>query len=236
MNHHELKFNTKGVFIVIDGIDGSGKGTQSKLLVDRLTHSNYPVEIISFPQYGKKSAGAAEEYLNGVYSKLDPKQSSVLYAVDRFDASGQIRSWLDHGKVVIANRYVTANAGHQGGKIQDKAERIEFFKWLDELEYGLFRIPVPDLNIIVHMPAAIAQKLVDQKSAAERVYNQGKKRDIHEADLEHLQHAEQVFLEIAETFPNTKLIHSTDEYNNLRTPEEVHESIWALVTEYLPSK
>ena len=233
---NEIKFNKKGLFIVIDGIDGSGKGTQAKLLVDRLNHDQYSVEIISFPQYGKKSAGAAEEYLNGMYNKLDPRQSSVLYAVDRFDASGQIRSWLDEGKIVIANRYVTANAGHQGGKIQDQKERAEFFKWLHELEYGLFNIPVPDLNIIVHMPAEIAQVLVDKKSAVEREYAGGKKRDIHEADLDHLKHAEQVFLEIADTFPNTKLIHSTDSKGELKTPTEVHESIWSLVTKYLPAK
>jgi dTMP kinase len=232
----EMKPQKKGLFVVIDGIDGSGKGTQSKMLVDRLQMHAYPVEIISFPQYGKKSAGATEEYLNGTFGNLDPRQSSVLFAVDRFDASGQIRAWLDNGKIVIANRYVTANAGHQGGKIRDKDERLEFFKWLHELEYSLFKIPVPDLNIIVHMPAAIAQELVDKKNASERAYVQGKKRDIHEADLEHLQHAEEVFLEIADTFPNTRLIHSTNPDGSLKTPDQVHEIIWALINEYIPAK
>jgi dTMP kinase len=160
----------------------------------------------------------------------------VLYAVDRFDASGQIRAWLDSGKIVIANRYVTANAGHQGGKIRDKAKRAEFFTWLHELEYNLFKIPIPDLNIIIHMPATIAQQLVDKKSASERTYVNGKKRDIHEADLEHLQHAEEVFLEITETFPNTKLVPSTDEQGRLKTPDEIHESIWSMIIEYLPAQ
>lgn len=224
---------SKGILIVIDGIDGSGKGTQTTLLIDHLQAEGYPVETISFPQYGKKSAGAAEEYLNGVYRQLDPRQSSVLYAVDRFDASHQLRAWIADGKVIIANRYVTANAGHQGGKIHDREERAEFFRWLHDLEYGLFKIPQPDLNVIIHMPAELAQQLVDRKNASERTYANGKKRDIHEADIDHLKHAEKVFLEIAENFPNTKLVRSTDSTGNLKTPEGVHDSIWAIVSEHL---
>jgi dTMP kinase len=219
----------KGIFIVLDGIDGSGKGTQTKMLVEHLKQEGFDVETISFPQYGKKSAGAVEEYLNSNYGMIDAKQASVLYAVDRFDASFQINNWLNNGKVVITNRYVTASAGHQGGKIAEKEDRQEFFKWLHDLEYGLFKIPVPDMNIIVHMPAIIAQKLVDQKNSAERAYIGGKKRDLHEADINHLKRAEQVFLEIAETFPNTKIVHSVEDGGRLRTPEEVHTMIWELL-------
>jgi dTMP kinase len=231
MNEAEAKH--KGIFIVLDGIDGSGKGTQTKMLVERLQKEGFDVETISFPQYGKKSAGAVEEYLNSNYGMIDAKQASVLYAVDRFDASFQINDWLNNGKVVITNRYVTANAGHQGGKIAEKKDRQEFFKWLHELEYGLFKIPVPDMNIIVHMPAATAQKLVDQKNSAERAYAGGKKRDLHEADINHLKRAEQVFLEIAETFPNTKIVYSVEDGGRLRSPEEVHTMIWEILAPQL---
>lgn len=221
---------TPGKFIVIDGTDGSGKATQTHLLVDFLRKEGHQVEIADFPQYGTKSAGPVEEYLNGKYGQLDPYQASIFYAVDRFDASFKIREWLDQGKIVISNRYVTANAGHQGGKIDSNAERVKYFKWLDDLEYNIFKIPKPDLNIILHVPAKVAQKLVDKKPKEARAYAEGKhkKRDLHEADLNHLERAEKVFIQITELFPNTKLVECVEE-GKLLPPEAVHNKVWNYV-------
>lgn len=217
-----------GRFIVIDGTDGSGKTTQFKLLKEVLETEGYDVETADFPQYGQKSAGAVEEYLNGKYGQVNPHAGSVLYAVDRFDASFKIREWLAKGKIVLTNRYVTANAGHQGGKIEDEAERIKFFKWLDNLEYTIFGIPKPDLNVILHVPAEIAQRLVDKKETKMREYAKGKKRDLHEADLNHLKNAERVYLEISKLFPNTKLVECMNG-GTLMTVQEIHNRIWELV-------
>ncbi len=218
-----------GKFIVIDGTDGSGKATQANLLVETLKISGYAVEIADFPQYGQKSAGPVEEYLNGKYGQVNAYAASIFYAIDRFDASFKIRQWLAEGKIVVSNRYVTANAGHQGGKIADDAERIKYFKWLDNLEYTTFGIPKPDLNIILHMPAEIAQELVDKKDESVRTYAEGKhkKRDLHEADLEHLKNAERVYLEIAKLFPNTKLVECTQD-DQLLSPQAVHNKVWEL--------
>lgn len=218
----------RGRFIVIDGTDGSGKATQTKMLLETLKLENYPVEMVDFPQYGTKSAGIIEEYLNGKYGQVSPQAASIFYAIDRFDASFKIREWLKEGKIVIANRYVTANAGHQGGKIENDFQRLKFFKWLNNLEYEVFAIPRPDLNIILHVPAEIAQSLVDKKSADDRKYAEGKKRDLHEADLQHLKNAEKVYLEIAKLFPNTKLIECVQE-SELLTPQVVHNQVWHLV-------
>jgi dTMP kinase len=214
----------KGKFIVLDGTDGSGKTTQFKLLVEALKNLGYQVEHADFPQYGKKSAGPVEEYLNGRYGQINPHAGSILYAVDRFDASFQIRQWLDEGKIVISNRYVTANAGHQGGKIDTDDERAIFFGWLKELEYNIFKIPQPDLNIILHVPAHIAQELVDKKPDEMRIYAEGKKRDIHEADLDHLKKAEKVFLQVHEHFPNTELV-ACFEDGKLMSIEEIHKIV-----------
>ena len=218
----------RGRFIVIDGTDGSGKATQTQLLIDELKVNGYLVEMADFPQYGQKSAGMVEDYLNGKYGQVNPQAASIFYAVDRFDASFKIREWLEAGKIVVANRYVTANAGHQGGKIADDIERAKFFRWLNNLEYDIFGIPKPDLNIILHVPAEIAQSLVDRKSEEVRKYAGGKKRDLHEADLQHLKNAEKVFLEIAKLFPNTKLIECTQN-GELLKPEVVHNKVWELV-------
>ncbi len=230
-----MKFGTtkeeaknRGKFIVIDGTDGSGKATQTHLLRDFLIKEGYKVEVADFPQYGTKSAGPVEEHLNAKYGDVNPYAASVLYAVDRFDASFKIREWLDQGKIVISNRYVTANAGHQGGKIDSNAERIKYFKWLDNLEYNIFGIPKPDLNIILHVPAKVAQKLVDKKPKNARVYAKGKKRDLYEKDLKHLQRAELVFMEIAELFPNTKFIECYED-GKLLAPQDIHNRVWNYV-------
>lgn len=219
----------KGRFIVLDGTDGSGKATQTQMLIEELKINDYKVEMADFPQYGQKSAGLVEDYLNGKYGQLNPKAASIFYAVDRFDASFKIRQWLQEGKIVVANRYVTANAGHQGGKIADDIDRMKFFKWLDNLEYGIFGIPKPDLNLILHMPAEMAQNLAKQKWVdQQKDYVKGKTTDLHESDIEHLKNAEKVYLEIAKLFPNTKLVECISN-GTLQTPQEVHNKVWELV-------
>ena len=190
----------KGKLIVIDGADGSGKATQVTLLIKNLKKAGYKVKVEDFPQYGKFSAKAAEDYLNGLYgssAELGPYIPSTFYAIDRFAASGRIRDNLKKGCIVVSNRYVVASMGHQGGKIQNKEKRDKYFKWLFDLEYNFYGIPRPDLNIILNMPAKVAQKLVDRK--ARRSYT-NKKRDLHEADLSHLKAAERTYLEISKKF------------------------------------
>jgi dTMP kinase len=142
-----------GKFIVIDGTDGSGKTTQTKMLKETLEIEGYEVVHFKFPQYGKKSAGPAEEYLEGKYGKLNPYTASVLYAVDRFDAGFILRKHLAEGKIILSERYVSSNAGHQGGNIENEEERIKFFKWLDGFEYQTMGIPKPDLTVILSSPA-----------------------------------------------------------------------------------
>lgn len=222
----------KGKFIVIDGTDGSGKATQTELLAKRLKKEGYSVKVFDFPQYGQKSAGLVEEYLNGKYGDakaVGPERASIFYAVDRYDASFKIRKFLEQGKVVISNRYVTANMGHQGGKITDPKKRKKFFNWLYELEYGIFEIPKPDINVILHVDAAVAQKLVDCKGA--RCYTK-KKRDLHEKDLKHLRDAEKVYLEIAKTMPNFKLISCTQN-KEIMERGVISDIVWKEVSKIL---
>lgn len=216
----------KGKLIVIDGTDGSGKATQTELLAKRLKRAGFEVEIADFPQYGKKSAGAVEAYLNGKYGSAEevgPYRASLLYAIDRYDAGFQIKRWLGEGKIVLSNRYVAANMAHQGGKISNALERKNFYAWINKLEYGLFAIPKPDLNIILHLEAAAAQKLIEQKG--ERRYLNGAKKDLHENDLEHLLRAERTYLEIAKSFPNFVVIECQPQ-GRLETIEKINDLIW----------
>lgn len=218
-----------GKLIVIDGTDGSGKATQTDLLIKKLQESDVATAKADFPQYGKKSAGPLEEYLNSKYGtakEVGPYRASILFAVDRFDGGFQVKQWLAQGKMVISNRYVTANMGHQGAEIPDDMAREKYFKWLDELEFGLFGIPRPDLNIILHVPAETAQKLVDQKG--HRDYVGGKKRDMLEADLDHLKRAEKTYLQIAGQFPNFKLIECAPG-GELLSIEAIHNLVWQAI-------
>ncbi len=215
----------KGKFIVIDGTDGSGKWTQTKLLIERLKNNWYDVELADFPQYGKRSAMMVEDYLNGNFGnaqKVGPYRASVLYAVDRYAASFEIRKWINEWKIVIANRYVSSNMWHQAGKIKDPVERDKFLKWLEEFEYWLFNIPRPDKNILLYMPTEIGQKLVDQKWHRDYVW--GEKRDIHEADLQHLKDAAEAYKYVAQKY-NWTIIDSAPD-GNLLSIQEIGDLIW----------
>ncbi|HYE60210.1 MAG TPA: thymidylate kinase [Candidatus Kapabacteria bacterium] len=224
---------SKGLFIMIEGTDGSGKTTQTELLVNRLKEAGHAVESISFPQYGTPSAAMVEEYLNGKFGtaqEVGPYRASIFYAIDRYAGSFTIRTWLDAGTIVIANRYVGSNMGHQGGKISDPVERGHYFDWNYQLEYTMFGIPKPDVNIILHMPAEMAQALVDKKGARE--YLHGKKRDIHEDDIRHLKDAELAYLDMAKRFPEFNIIECT-EGETLLSKEQIHESIWATLQSHM---
>ena len=215
----------EGKLIVISGTDGSGKGTQTKLLVKRLKQENYPVEVTDFPQYGQKSAALVEEYLNGKFGTADevgPYRGSIFYACDRYEASFRMHKWLKEGKIIVSNRYVSANMGHQAGKIQDLAERDKFLNWLEDLEYNIFGIPRPDKNILLYMPPEVAQKLVDEKG--HRDYIGGHKRDIHEDDLPHLKNAASAYSYVAKKYNWTTINCAKD--NKALPRETIHEMVW----------
>jgi len=217
-----------GKFIVIDGTDGSGKTTQLELLKNRLEEAGYVVAVADFPQYNTKSAGLVEEYLSGKYGQADEVGSykaSIFYAVDRYDASFKIREWLNEGKIVLANRYTSANMGHQGCKIDNPLERKVFFNWLYDLEYKIFEIPRPDISIILHVESEIAQKLAKTRSREDWV---GKKKDIHEDNLDHLKKAERIYLEISNSFPDFRLINCTKNQEIL-SREEISLLVWPVV-------
>jgi dTMP kinase len=222
-----------GKFIVIDGTDGSGKATQTDILVKRLEAAGRTVFKISFPQYGQASAGLIAKYLNGDYGTAEaigPYRASVFYACDRYDGSWAIRRALDEGKIVIADRYAFSNMAHQGGKIADDRERQAFFAWLDNLEFSIFQIPRPDLSLILHVASAIGQQLVDAKD--KRDYLKDGQRDIHEADLHHLELAEKVYLDLARTMPKTKLIECVAD-GQIMSREMIAELVWEEVNKLL---
>jgi len=224
----------RGTLIAIEGTDGSGKGTQISLLAQRLRDEGRQVATHAFPQYGKKSAGMVEEYLNGAYGSadnVDPYAASLFFALDRFDASARIREELASGAIVLLDRYLDSNVGHQGGKIRSEDERQRYVDWLYDLEFRILKNPRPDLTLVIHVPPAIGQDLIKKKT--QRSYIEGgKTHDMHEADLSHLEHAEEAFLWLVKDSPKTHVL--IESYTDrLLTPEEVHAKVWTTLTKVL---
>ncbi len=222
----------KGKLIVFCGTDGSGKATQIKLLAEKIKKEGYDVEFADFPQYGQRSATLVEDYLNGKFGdakSVGPYRASIFFAVDRYEASFKIKEWLNQGKIVISNRYVSANMGHQTGKIRDKEERDKFLEWLKNLEFNIFEIPKPNKNILFYMPPEISQKLVDKKDL--RDYIGGKKRDLHEEDLQHLKDAAEAYLYVAKKY-NWDIIDCAPN-GILRTKEDISNELWRIIQPHL---
>ncbi len=225
-----------GVFIVIEGTDGSGKGTQFKLLKKRLEDNGFPVSVFDFPQYQNESSFFVREYLNAKYGtaeEVGPYTGSLFYALDRYQAAPEIRAALDKGHIVLANRFTGSNMAHQGTKFNNQQERKGYFIWLDNLEFEMLKIPRPDRNIVLRVPAETAQKLVDQKE--KRDYTD-KKRDIHEADLNHLTKSVQVYDDLCSMFPEDFQQIDCVRGGELLDIETINNLLWETVLPILPTK
>lgn len=214
----------RGKFIAMEGIDGSGKRTQIELLVRALEAKGLAVSAIGFPNYEGFFGKLVGQFLNGDFGALDsvdPRFSAMLYAGDRLQAAPGIRQDLDAGKMVLADRYIASNLAHQGSRVP-REKRDEFLAWLKKLEYEIYALPQEDLVIYLRVSADEAHRLVGEK--AKRDYTR-LKRDILEADMEHLEKAAQVYDQLAKQ-PHWVTIDGHERgANALRSPEDIHQEI-----------
>lgn len=230
------KLQSEGLFLVIEGTDGSGKGTQFAMLTKRLQQNGYEVETFDFPQYDQPSSYFVKEYLNGVYGTAEsvgPYTGSLFYALDRYEAAPKIREALDKGKIVLANRFTGSNMAHQGTKFVNAEERRGYFIWLDNLEFVMLKIPRPDKSIVLRVPAETAQQLVDQKES--RSYTD-KKRDIHEADIEHLRRSVEVYDDLCGLFPKDFQRIDCVRNSELLSKQTIHDMLWETIQPMLPTE
>lgn len=219
----------KGKFIVIEGSDGSGKKTQTDLLIKRLKEKKIKTSYFDFPQYYTSFFGKMiTRYLNGEFGTADevsPYLASILYAGDRFEASEKIRDDLDNGKYIISNRYIQSNMAFQTAKIRLKSEKKKFLNWLEKIEYEIFKIPKADLVIYLYVPYKIGQELVDKKG--KRKYSK-QQRDIHERDGDFLCRVEKEYLNLAETRKEWQIINCI-ENGKILSREKIAEKVYAIV-------
>src|ERR1700677_1576459 len=218
----------RGKFIVLEGIDGSGKRTQLEMLVRAFASRGVACSQISFPRYDGFFGKMAGQYLNGDFGSLeavDPHFSALLYAGDRFEAKPRIESDLASGQTVVADRYIGSNLAHQSARVPPD-KRAEFLQWLNQLEYQVYALPAEDLVIYLRVPPAEAHRLVGEKAA--RDYTK-LRHDIHESDLAHLQATSEVYDQLARQ-PNWLKIECYDAAARaLRAPESIHQDILAAV-------
>jgi dTMP kinase len=209
------------VHLNLDGGDGTGKATQAELLVKRMLKSKMPVRAYAFPRYATPTGRVTRQYLNGRFGDptlVDPKLASSYYATDRLAAAPELWFDLQNGTNVVTDRYVSANLGHQGSKMDTREEREAFYRWVEELEYVENGIPRPDMNLILHIPAEVAvARMLKSRATLDKAET-----------LEHQKRAEQTFLELAVLFPHEyKVIECVREDGYEFTEAEVHELVWA---------
>lgn len=176
---------TKGTLIVIEGLDGSGKGTQAAELVKTLCARGQRVRKISFPDYDSDSSALVKMYLGGQFgtdpSDVNAYAASTFFAVDRY-ASFK-RHWGEfyaQGGILVADRYTTSNAVHQCSKLP-REQWDEFLNWLFHFEYTLLGIPAPDTVVYLDVDPTVSQMLMTGRYQGD----EGKK-DIHEGNLSYL--------------------------------------------------
>lgn len=212
----------KGHFIVIEGTDGAGKTTQIKLLETALKKLKKSYQIIDFPRYQDNEYGKlVERYLTGEFGALgevSPYLASLAYAGDRLLAKEQIEKWLNSGKIVLANRYVSANKGHMSAKLKGQ-EKEKYLTWIDHLEYGINKIPREELIILLY---------VDPEVARQNIGARGKFRDIHEVDLNYQKEVARAFLNLAKE--NNWVVINCAKKGQMRPAEEIHREIMAILS------
>ena len=216
------------MLVAIEGIDGSGKGTQAKRLFERLQSAGTSAELLSFPRYGDTRFGKAiGDFLNGRFGPLNavhPLLASLLYAGDRFESRELLLEAMKSNDVVILDRYVASNIAHQGAKLA-AVEREELKKWVETIEYEIFALPRPDLVILLDLPAETAQELIAKKAA--RSYTE-KTADLQEADGTYLAAVRDVYRELAVDEPHWRIVPCQRE-GELRSIEDIGGEIENIV-------
>jgi dTMP kinase len=225
---------TRGKFIAIEGIDGSGKRTQLDLLAHALESRGIPCVSVSFPRYDSSFGQLVARYLNGDFgplSAVDPHFSAMLYAGDRLEAKPELDAALSDGKTVLADRYIASNLAHQSARVVSE-QRDEFLRWLQRLEYGLYDLPAEDLVLFLRLPVTEAHRLVGLKQV--RGYT-ALRRDLQEADVRHLEQAALIYERLASA-PNWEAIDCVSQSSGaLLPPEAIHASVLGMIDARLPS-
>lgn len=217
---------------VIDGIDGSGKKTQTKRLRKRLTEEGFKLADFPFPNYPSLSSGPVRMYLEGELSEnpndISYKAACMFYAVDRFITfqKDMKQVYEDDKTIILLDRYTSANFIHQGSKIVenyglDKTKLDEFIDWVYNLEYNDLKLPKPTQTFLMNMPVPIAIELMENRP--DEITGNAQK-DIHERNPKHLENSLASGLYAAEKL-NWYVVNCINN-DKLRSIEDINDEIY----------
>lgn len=221
-----------GKLIIIEGTDGSGKETQSKLLYSRLKEMGYKVKRISFPNYSNKACYPVKMFLNGEFGNINnisPYASSSFYTVDRY-ASYKIEweQFYKEGGIVISDRYTISNIIHQANRIKNEKEFNEYCDWLLDFEWNKFELPKPDKTIFLDVPYNFSNELI--KNRPNKITGENKK-DILEADENQKLRAYKVAKKITQKY-NFNLVECIKD-NKLKNINDIHNEIFNIIIDLI---
>ena len=216
----------KGKLIVIEGVDGSGKATQAKLLYEALLARGERVKKVSFPDYDSDSSALVKMYLAGQFGKepgdVNAYAASSFYAVDRY--ASYKKDWEGFylsGGIVVADRYTTSNAVHQCSKLPEE-QWPGFLDWLFHFEYDLLGIPAPDKVLFLQTEAAVTEKLL-----LKRYHGDASREDIHESDQAYMARSREAALYCAQRLGWVTV--QCTRGSAMRSVEDIHGEIMKIV-------
>ncbi len=222
----------KGKLIIIEGGDGSGKATQTKLLVERLQQDGKAVRAVSFPDYDSDSSALVKMYLRGDFGSeadaVNPYAASAFYAVDRF-ASYQMKwkQFLAEGGIVVADRYTTSNMLYQMIKINNPLQQHAYLDWLEDFEFDKMGLPRPDCVILLDVPLAVTERLMAQRVGK----TGGQTGDIHEGNENFLRRCHEAYDVLAEKYHWQRI--SCAFHDEMRSVQAIHEEVYHQVMQIL---
>jgi len=214
---------------VVEGVDGSGKSTQIRLLNDYFSKKGYRCEYLHFPRTDAPFFGELiARFLRGEFGSLgevNPWLVAMLYAGDRMDASELISGWLSKGCIVLLDRYTYSNIAYQCAKLSDIQEQEKLMKWILDLEFSHFSIPKPDLNIFLDVPFTFTEKkLSDSRTGEDRRYLNGTK-DIHEESLSFQERVREIYRRVSQIDERLCMVNCSDEKGEMLLPEKIFNLI-----------
>ncbi len=222
----------QGKLIVIEGLDSSGKETQSRLLLEILQKRGFNARRFEFPNYESNSSALVKMYLSGEFGKdansVNPYAASSFYAVDRYATwKKEMEEFYKNGGIVVADRYTTSNLIHQAGKIKNPAEKKRYIEWLYDFEFTKMGLPKPDAVIFLHMPVDVSIRLMENRR--NKAGTEGK--DIHEADYSYLKETYENAMDIINICGYNKVECTSGE--NVRSIEDIHSDLIRIVDDVI---
>ncbi len=189
----------EGKIIVIEGVDSSGKATQSRLLYEKLKSLKKNVQKIAFPDYDSPSSSLVKMYLSGDFGsdprKVNPYAASIFYAADRFASfKAKWECFYADGGILVADRYVSSNMIYQAAKFTDKRQRERYLDWLDDLEHVKLGLPRPSIVLFLDLSPSFCRSL---STGRNNKFTGKRQKDIHEANDAYMEHTYHTAMEVA---------------------------------------